>query len=285
MKISRIYSKITARLAGFKKHPLTRNGVGSALFRYLFFNTIQTLYPKPRIYNFVNGLKFYAQKGDAGIVANIYYKLYDYEDSMFMMDHLKENDLFVDVGANVGHFSLLAAGISKANVMAFEPIPQTFAKLNKNVILNNLTDKIQTLNMGIGQENSFLNFTTTRDVMNSVALEHETNVIQVQVEKLDDALKFKKPVFLKIDVEGYEFFVLKGANDVLSSPSLKYIIIEFNFSVSKFGHTNQEILELLLSYDFAPVEYDVELKQIRPIAGYNTHKFNTIFIKKDSHKL
>jgi FkbM family methyltransferase len=281
MKIQNICKKLSKRIEDFKEHPLTKYEVGKAFFRYVSFNIIQNLNPKERVYNWVDYLRFYAQKGDAGIVANIYFKLFDYEDSMFLIHHLKNDELFVDVGANVGHYSLLAAGICGCKVMAFEPIPLTFSKLNKNVKLNGLSDKLKTYNIGVGEENSFLNFTTNKDVMNSVALENETQVIKIQVKKLDDILKDKRPVFLKIDVEGFEYFVLKGARAVLVNKSLKYIIIEMNHSALKFGHTNEEIFDILISYDFIPIRYEVENKIINIVDRYNEDKFNTIFIRKN----
>ncbi len=100
------------------------------------------------MYNWINGLKFYAEKGDAGLVGNIYYKLMDYEDSMFLIDSLKKDELFVDVGANLGHFSLLASGICKAKSIAIEPIKTTMDKLNRNIKLNNLTSYINFINIG-----------------------------------------------------------------------------------------------------------------------------------------
>jgi FkbM family methyltransferase len=281
MKIKCIYNKIRRRFIDFKSHPLTRNNVVGALYRYIRFNSIQSLYSKPRVYNWIDNLKFYAQKGDAGIVANIYFKLFDYEDSMFLLHHLKQNDLFVDIGANVGHYSLLAAGICKADVIAFEPIPSTFIKLEKNLMLNNLSKKIKAFNIGIGEENSILNFTKTNDVMNSVALEYETNVVSIQVKKLDDVLINNNPTFLKIDVEGFEYFVLKGATAVLANVNLKYIIIELNSSTLKYGHTNQDVYDLLVLLNFVPIRYDVENKKNIEIESFNLEKFNTIFIKKE----
>ena len=281
MKIQNIYNKVSKRIEDFKDHPLTKNEIGKAVFRYVSFNTIQNLNPRERVYNWVDYLRFYAQKGDAGIVANIYFKLFDYEDSMFLIHHLKKNDLFIDVGANVGHYSLLAAGLCNCNVMAFEPIPLTFSKLNRNVKLNNLSHKLKTYNIGIGDENIYLNFTVNNDVMNSVALEHETDIVKIKVKKLDDILKDKSPVFLKIDVEGFEYFVLKGASKTLSNASLKYIIIEMNYSTLKFGHTNQEIFNFLISYDFIPIQYDVTNRRINFVESYNIDKFNTIFIRKN----
>jgi FkbM family methyltransferase len=281
MSVKSVYLKISKRIEDFKNHPLTKNNESSALFRYVLFNVIQNINPKPRVYQWMNHLKFYAQKGDAGIVANIYYKLFDYEDSMFLIDHLDKDDLFIDVGANVGHYSLLAAGICGCEVMAFEPVPLTFSKLNKNVQLNDLTSKIKTFNIGIGDEDSFLNFTTNKDVMNSVAQENDRDVVRIEVKKLDAILKDRSPVFLKIDVEGFEYFVLKGATDVLANVSLKFIIIELNYSTLKFGHTNQEIFDFLISFNFMPIRYDVDKKRMDIIESYNEDKFNTIFIRKN----
>lgn len=284
MEIQKVYKKIHKRVEDFKEHPLTKHEVSKALFRYISFNVIQTVWPKERTYIWINNLKFYAQIGDAGIVGNIYYKLFDYEDSMFLIDHLKKDDLFIDVGANVGHYSLLAAGICEAEVVAFEPIPTTFSKLKRNINLNNLSAKIKILNIGVGEENSFLFFTTNRTVMNSVAIESDTETVKVEVRKLDDELKQKDPIFLKIDVEGFEYFVLNGATEILKNKNLQYIIIELNGSTLKFGHTNQEIFDLLVSYDFVPIRYDAKNRITRVMESFNEDKFNTIFVKKNSHK-
>lgn len=281
MNLKRIYNKISKRVAGFKKHPLTKDEVCSAFYRYVSFNVIQTINLKPRVYNWIGNLKFYAQIGDAGIVANIYYKLFDYEDSMFLLHHLKKDDLFIDVGANVGHYSLLAGGMCGCNVMAFEPIPYTFSKLNRNIELNNLQDKIKTYNIGIGNENSFLNFTIGKDVMNCVAEQNDMEIVNVEVKKLDEVLKGINPSFLKIDVEGFEYFVLEGAKNLLAKESLKYVIIEINNSSLKFGHTNQEIFDILLNNNFVPIRYDVKNKKMDIAKSYNQDKFNSIFIRKN----
>ena len=120
--------------------------------------------------------------------------------------------------------------------------------------------------------------------MNSVAQEYDKDIVRVEVMALDELLKDKTPVFLKIDVEGFEYFVLKGAKNVLAMESLKYIIIEFNFSSSKFGHTNQEIFEILTSNNFIPIRFNVEKKSISILKNYNMDKFNTIFVRNSEVK-
>ena len=91
----------------------------------------------------------------------------------------------------------------------------------------------------------------------------------------------KNPTLIKIDVEGYEYFVLKGATTFLKKESLKYLIVELNSSTLKFGHTNEQIANFLFSFGFIPIAYDVEKKLFVKLKTYNKKKFNTIFIKKN----
>lgn len=251
------------------------------MWRYVCFNASQTLFPKSRVYKWIDNLKFNAEKGDAGLVGNIYFKVFDYEESMFLMRTLKPNELFVDVGANLGHFSLLAAGPARAEVIAIEPIPSTYRKLERNVKLNKLDERIRCLNIGLGEREGNLRFLKDRTVMNRVALEGEEGTIEIAVYSLDQILKGKDPVFLKIDVEGFEYPVLKGAHQVLSNPSLMYLMLEFNDSGTKFGYSDSEVFELVTSYGFAPIRFDVTENKISFTSGYNTQKFNTLFVRKE----
>lgn len=275
----KVYSKIKKRYSKFKEHPLTKDEPLTALFRYIQFNLVSLLSNKSRVYNWVNGLKFYAQKGDAGIVPNIYFKLFDYEDSMFVSSVITSKDVFVDVGANVGHFTLLAAK-NEAKVFAFEPVKNTFKKLEKNIELNNLQDNVVLYNVGVGNKNEILNFVTNKDVMNSVAIEVNSKSEQIQVVRLNDQLKGINPTMLKIDVEGYEWFVLEGANEILSNDSLKYVLIEFNNSGKKFGKEDVLIHEVLLKYGFHPYQYNVEKAILEKLSSFREDKFNTLYFRR-----
>ncbi|WP_165876180.1 FkbM family methyltransferase [Mariniflexile fucanivorans] len=265
-----------------KKHPLTKTSPLKGMLRYLMFNVYQTIFPKPRVYKWINGLKFYAEKGDAGLVGNIYYGLMDYDDSMFLIDHLKSENLFVDVGANLGHYTLLANGICKAKVIAFEPIESTIVKLRKNIVLNGLEKNVTILKYGVGDKNEMLNFTTNRTVMNSVSIKENTNTIKLEVKTLNELLKNESPTFIKIDVEGYEYKVLIGASDILEKPSLKYLMVEFNNSGERYNIKDDDVYRLILTHNFVPISYNVETKEIAILESYNKEKFNTLFIRKDS---
>ena len=281
MKLTKIINKLLLRYKTIKKHPLTKSSPFKASYRYLYFNISQTLFLKPRVFNWIKGLKFYAEKGDAGLVGNIYYKLMDYEDSMFLIDHLRKGDLFVDVGSNLGHYTLLASGICDADVISIEPIKSTVIKLKKNVEINNLSNKVSILNYGVGDKHEILNFTTNKTAMNSVSLKESVHTDKVEVKILDEILKNYKPTFIKIDVEGYEYNVLKGALNILKSPSLKYLMVEFNESGKKFNLNDDDVFNLIVEYGFIPIEYNVNKQEINILSSYNTDKFNTLFIHKN----
>lgn len=278
--LTAVLHKLRKRGKTFKNHPLAKNNVLGAYIRYIQFNLIQYIWPKKRVYKWIEGLRFYAEKGDAGIVANIYVKLHDYEDSMFVINMLQENNLFVDVGANVGHFSLLAAGVSKANVIALEPIASTFKKLCDNVTLNKLSDKIECLQTGAGEQKGKLLFIQNETVKNRVALVPGEQTQEVPVVTLDELLEGKSPVCIKIDVEGFEYFVLKGAQKTLQKESLKYLIVEFNGSGARYGVTDENLYGFITSYNFIPVTYKGNVLQ--KADTFNKEKFNTLFIRKNT---
>lgn len=280
MNLSKSIKRIALRYNAIKKHPLTKKAPLKGLFRYLLFNVSQKINKKPKVFNWIQGLKFYAQKGDAGLVGNIYYKLMDYEDSMFIIDHLSKGDTFVDVGANLGHYTMLASGICKAKSIAIEPIQSTIKKLEKNIALNKLEEQVTILNCGVGDKKGTLNFTTDRTVMNSVALKESNTTTKVDVRTLNDILENENPTCIKIDVEGYEYNVLKGATTILNKPSLKYLLLEFNNSGAKFNITDDTVFNEILSYNFKPIRYNVETKEMIPIESYNTDKFNTLFFRE-----
>lgn len=281
MKISKSLNRIKLRYRAIKAHPLTEKSYLRGLYRYLFFNLSQSIIKKPKIYNWVNGLKFYAEKGDAGLVGNIYYELMDYEDSMFLMEYLKPDDIFIDVGANLGHYTMLASGVCRSKTIAIEPIASTLVKLKKNIELNNLQEKVTLLNIGIGDKNEILNFTTNKTVMNSVSLVESNTTVKIEVKTLDTVLKNINPTFIKIDVEGYEYKVLKGAANTLKNYKLKYLLVEFNESGSVFDIKDEEVFNLIIANGFTPIRYNPSKNEIVAIRSYNKDKFNTLFIRNE----
>lgn len=165
--MKKVFNKIRLRNKQFGQHPITKNRRIKALIRYLVFNFLNQFKTSIK-YDWIDDLKFYARKGDAGIVANIYYGLYEFDESIFMLHYLRSTDTFLYVGANIGHYSLLASGIKKCKTISIEPVPGTFERLKKQIRLNRLESKITALNLGVGNECSLLHFSVDKNVMNRI---------------------------------------------------------------------------------------------------------------------
>lgn len=129
------------------------------------------------------------------------------------------NGVFVDVGANIGAYTLIASENPVAQVLSLEPNPTAFAKLGTNVTLNGRAN-VSMLNMAAGAEAGELRMTNNgADPTNHVVSEAGAGTIAVPVETLDAICRRagKWPALIKMDVEGHEPYVLAGASECLSS--------------------------------------------------------------------
>jgi FkbM family methyltransferase len=203
--------------------------------------------------------------------------LSEFEEMGFVLHFLKKDDLFVDVGANVGCFTLLASGIKKAYTIAIEPIPKTFQQLRNNLRINGLDEKIDALNIGLSDKNGTLHFTHNVSQNNHVANKNDTDTIEIGVKTLDEILKDKNPILLKIDVEGFEKAVIDGASQTLEKESLQAIIIELVGLGARYGFNEMAIHETLSNHSFLKYEYNPFNRKLTEtkILGYR----NTIYIK------
>jgi FkbM family methyltransferase len=223
----------------------------------------------------VEGLRFLAQPGMTGIVGNIYTGLDDFEEMGFLLHFLREGDQFMDVGANVGSYTLLATGICKVNTIALEPIPATMRELSDNLALNHLEKYVKTLQMGAATVPSRLLFTDSEDsVLNRVATQSagRRNLISVDVLPLDEILREEKITLLKI-------WILQGTGRPLENPDLKAVIIELTDYSQRFGYAISDSHKILLQHSFEPYCYDPFQRSLGRIENPNADQFNTIYIR------
>jgi len=214
------------------------------------------------------------KKGLTGATGNFYVDLHEYREMIFVNKVLKKQDIFIDIGANIGSYSIIA-GSRCNNVYSFEPLPTTFNILKKNIVFNDFENKINAFNIGLSFEKNKLKFTNDLDTVNHVALDNSSNFSEVSVDKLDNIIELKdKDYFLKIDVEGFELNVIKGATKLLSSGNIFAILIETNDSTEKYGFNKSEIFSFLKKYNYEPFDYDYSSNKITEYKDDD----NTIFI-------
>jgi FkbM family methyltransferase len=163
------------------------------------------------------------------------------EQTMDRFYRYRDDDIVVDVGAHVGLFTLKAAkNVRSGIVIAIEPNPSNYELLLKNIASNKMKN-VKSLNVALADFNGNTElYLAEESGMHSMAIRRSSKYITVQARTLDqlvNELKLKKVNFIKIDVEGSAFTVLKGAEKTLRNNDL--------FIVASCGHTPQELPNVL----------------------------------------
>lgn len=173
-----------------------------------------------------------------------------------MLDALRPDDVFYDVGANIGLVALHAARICRT--LAFEPDPSFFARLERNLELNpELT--VDAYAIAIGDTAGTATLFTDGAGGNSPSLMHhgENGTAEVRVRTLDTLAGLPAPTVIKLDIEGAEVLALRGAERVLSSPTApRALFLELHDSLlPAFGSSADEVLALLWGVGYRSVRY------------------------------
>ncbi len=264
-------------LATVLSHPLNRERKASALFGFVRWQISSRFRRQPVVHAFTGRSKLLVSKGLEGATGNLYCGLHEFEEMSFLLHFLRPEDLFLDIGANIGSYTILASAEIGAKSIALEPVPLTFAWLAANVSLNEIADRVDARNVAAGSEPGVIEFTQSLDSANHVATAGETDVVRVAVETLDNIVGVRSPTLMKIDVEGYETEVLRGARRTVANESLVAVIIELNGSGARYGFDDAAIHRDLAGLGFSPFTYEPRSRRLSPLASYGPH--NTIYIR------
>jgi len=201
----------------------------------------------------------------------------------YVLHVLRAGDLFIDVGANVGSYTILACGVKKARGYCFEPVPETYLRLMENLKLNDLLDQVKIHNLGLADKEGELLFTTNKNTGNHIIDRNSEypDAIKVKVMPLDEIVNNEDPSMMKIDVEGFETLVIAGATQTLRNPSLHSVIMEFNGSALKYGFSEEDLLKTMLLYGFRVYTYDPFKRNLIPLSGITRDLDNLIFCRNE----
>jgi FkbM family methyltransferase len=249
-------------------HPLTRDHRAAGFARLCRWQIASRL-RREVIVPWIGGMRLAARRGMTGATGNIYAGLHEFADMAFTLHFLRPNDLFLDVGANIGSYTLLASGVCKARTISFEPDPQTMALLRRNIDLNGLDGRVVLEQAAVGAEEGEVEFTIGLDTGNHVTKANEGRSQQVSMRTLDSIVGLTPPTMIKVDVEGYEAQVFRGARTVLNAPSLKAVLTE--------GQRPADI-EPLLCAGFGQYEYNPFQRRLSWAAGHGSGK-NALFLR------
>lgn len=158
---------------------------------------------------------------------------------------VKPGEVFYDIGANVGAYTLVAAlsPASQARVVAFEPVALNYAALTENVVLNDASDRITPLPVALDDstrlETLHLRILDAGGARHSLggadgaeAAVHPQPVLTFRLDDLVEQMGLPQPAHMKIDVDGSELAVLRGASTTLADPGLRSVLCELDHEVA-----------------------------------------------------
>jgi len=264
-------------------HPLTEGRRGEAVSRVFLWQLGTRLLKTPVVVPWVNDTRLVIEKGMVGATGNVYCGLHEFNDMGFSLHFLRPADLFLDIGANVGTYTVLAAGVAGARVVSFEPIPSTFKRLVDNVNINNLSASVDLKNVGLASFAGTLVFSEDRDAENHVLYAPELcgrAATVVSVFPLDELMGELRPTMIKMDVEGFETEVIRGGEHTFGSPTLEVVLIELNGAGARYGFAEEAIRKRFADWGFCACHYDPRTRRLRVIdAEEAIRNGNTLYIK------
>lgn len=201
------------------------------------------------------------------VLSRLIYEGFEKNELEFMSKVLRVGDILIDVGANIGLFSLIASKIvgQSGKVISFEPSPATFNRLQENISLNNLKN-IDSRNIGLSNKKGILSLNVSEngfDAWNTFAkgdIEDKfQKIVDVNVSTLDETLidiDKAKISFIKIDVEGWEKFVFEGGKEFLKdySPTVMVEFTEANTFAA--GYHVHELFDIMVSLNYKWYRYE-----------------------------
>ncbi len=215
---------------------------------------------------------------------------YEKEDVDFVISRVGNGQVMLDIGANVGWFTIHAAKrYPNLVIHAFEPSARTHATLEKNIRYNHVEKNAHAHRSAVGEQDGVVRFTATLDTGNHIGTESGANMVEVPCTTLDSFAKkegLARVDFIKCDIEGAELMMLKGASKLLARHH-PMLMLEINESwAQRFGYLPKDIQDYLakLDYDMFVLDKNGQLHAHDFSASKSSDERNFIFVHKSLGK-
>ena len=228
-------------------------------------------------------------------IETLNFNQYEPEESSVIRRIAPQIDTMLDVGANIGWYSIMVASINaSAAIHAFEPIPKTFSRLLVNCDLNNARS-IYCHNYGLSSEPGKFPFYFYPEGSGNASIKNLANNDDAQLlfcelrtlsQVQDDILRTARVDFIKCDVEGNEIFVLQGGLSVLQKHKPILLVELLRKWCAPFGYHPNDVFILLaeLGYSAYTVSSHGFLSRVESITD-DTAETNFFFVHPESRLL
>lgn len=228
----------------------------------------------------LNEISFNFRHADPGISNNKLCGLEEFRPQGFTLHYLRPIDTFCDIGANSGAYSLLAMA-TDSTVFAFEPNRESNDRANSNFRLNKSLAQPTLIQAAVSDACGTLRITTdqgckNRIITENIAVSDALDSEHINTVTLDSFFKNTTCTLTKIDTEGHELSILRGAEEYLANNQCRALIVEFQ---PECPNHNEELLSLIVSTGFKPITYNPQTREISEISGIDLESASTIFVK------
>jgi FkbM family methyltransferase len=216
----------------------------------------------------------------------LFNKYIDYEEFIFLSRFLREDDVFFDIGANLGYYSIwVSKFIDTGKMVLFEPDEENFERLKLNCALN--IGNFELNRLVVSDSSGLLKFSRKKDVLNhivsdSIHLADDSDYCEIQSVSIDAYCKLnniEKINYMKIDVEGFELDVLKGCEVMMKTGKIDVIQFELeeDNALRNSGYLINDVLDKIESCGFILCKYDVQFNKLVEIS-YSYSRDNYLMV-------
>jgi FkbM family methyltransferase len=236
-------------------HPLAKRQKAKAIRKWLVWQIKSRVSSGKVSVSWIENSVLIVKKGMTGATGNIYCGLHEFHDMALLLHYFCEGQgLFLDIGANIGSFTVLASKVGMAKTICVEPVKSTMDALLANIEANRISDRVENHQVVLGEKTGKNWFSLDRDTTNSVVSElYVGQKEMIEVKTVDEILGYRSADFWKIDVEGHEEAVLSGARASLNRPEVEVVLME--------GET-QAIQQIMISNSFQKAKYDPFIRTV-----------------------
>ncbi len=263
-------------------HPGNASNRISAVVKFVGWQFYKRLTKKFIDIQLVPGIKLRCYPDSRSASAVLYCGLYDYHEMNFLLRYLRPEDSFIDVGANVGVYTLLAASIIQSgSIHSFEALPKNYERLRENLKLNQL-QQVHFHEIAVSDRRGQILLNTAEgDSMPFITTQATEKTIRVSTDTLDHLLSdhpLETLALGKMDIEGAEIFAFKGATSLLRAKHPPIWILEILDSTSHAEYQKQNVVNFLKEYGYNLYNYDTSTNQVSLVNLENKQGNNVLAI-------
>lgn len=234
------------------------------------------------------GGKLLLRRGSHSVSAVFYNGLPDFDDMLFLERVLRPGDSFLDVGANEGVYTVLAASVlgRDGRIVAIEPDGPTRARLSEHVALNGLRG-VSVHGVAVGERRGWVRLTLDQGTMNHV-LEARDEVGEGEVDEgwcacrtLDEICASDPPTFAKMDIEGLEAAALRGARELLRRRRPAAWIVEINQCAERYGSGFDDVAAIVHAAGGELCTYDATSRLLTSVRSMGELKWGNAILVLD----